>query len=124
MPEPVSSGRDAPMAEMDGPSFSTESHSVGSVQRFPEVLSATPGQDCAQHAESVANLSIRGAGCRSPARPDLWEARGGNRSGLPDHKWHETRNSVNSAQRIKSVTSLRVRWIFLLGTSSNNSSFS
>jgi hypothetical protein len=60
---------------------------MGSVPRVPKAPSAAPGQDRAQRAEIVANLEFRGAGCRSPARPDLGEARAGNFSGLPNPKF-------------------------------------
>ena len=72
------------MAQMVRPTISEELHPMGSVPRTPEALSATGGEDRAQRAESVANLLFRGAGCRSPARPDLGELGEGNFSLLPD----------------------------------------
>ena len=37
----------------------------------------------------AANPWSRGAGCGSPARPDLWGAWAGNRPGLPDSQLHK-----------------------------------
>ena len=85
-PGSVSLRSDPDMAKMAKPTVSAELHPMGSVPRVPQAPSAAPGQDRAQRAEIVANLKFQGAGCRSPARPDLGEARAGHFSGLPDPK--------------------------------------
>ena len=73
------------MAYMVRPTVSEGLFAMGPVPRTPKALSATGGENSAQRAEIVANLSFRGAGCRSRARLDPGELGEGNFSLLPDH---------------------------------------
>ena len=49
-------------------------------------VSATPGLRGAFDLPSGGEPMIRGAGCGSPARPDLWGAGESDLPGLPDNR--------------------------------------
>jgi hypothetical protein len=55
---PISCWSDPEMAQMVRPTVSKELHPMGAVPRTPQALSVTGGEDRAQRAEIVANLSF------------------------------------------------------------------
>ena len=57
---------------------------VGAVSQAVQALSASSGHCLSLGLPCVAKPHSRGAGCGSPARPDLWGAWAGDRPGLPD----------------------------------------
>lgn len=90
---------------------------MGAVYQTPKALSVAQGQDRVRYTEDVANLSFRGAGCLSWARPVPWELGEGNLSLLPDRnlfggrgaKWLSRPTTLASIARMLTVMVMSLR---------------
>jgi hypothetical protein len=74
----------ADLAQMVAPAVEQGTQDMGVVESAHRAVSSTVGSRCSFDLSSRSEPMIRGAGCGSPASPDLWEAGESDLPGPPD----------------------------------------